>query len=370
MSNNEQYTSEKGKTVIVFSTYYNSPIGENYLLNANTADSVPLTGDMLCNFLWSSIVNDKINGQGLIQKIWNSYLKTDGKDELSTEIKRIHDAYFSPLLDFMKNHPDIEKAIQSDVNEIDYKNYRLWKAHNISLDFENELETYQNGIKNAPYLVLKEKKGTWISKNLRREGQQDAYETKFPSNYNPSSIELADKPLLSYRFSYYMLKDCTETDVYAVWPLDTPANDANEWINGLSEQFGKDAEQLYLILHAKDIDPTIVFDVTPIEKYGNADRFVALFQHTGHIGDFLKREYSVKEVHDFVEDNVKNYYYLRHALKHIKHYDFDNMQKACCSLSDKYINIKEIADRFTDNNEIIKNLKELVNNALDNLITF
>lgn len=377
--------SEKQKTVIVFSTYYNSPIGEaigeDWLFNAKSTESMPMTGSLLCNHLWESIVNDKNNGPDLLKIIWDQYLIDESKNELAERIEELQKNYLTQLhkniKDYIKDKPSVASYFQGDLEEIDFASYPLWKAKKISesckdketsQSFEEILHEYKVNSSNAPIEVLKKQSGSWVSQHLRKEGQQDAYEIKFPSNFNPSSRELADKPLMSYRFSYYRLRGCSDdnTMVYAIWPLDTPADDAEWWINALSEQFSKDTEQLYLILHAKDIDPRIVFDVAPPDKYGNTNRYVALFQHSGHIGDFLKKEHSIKEVYDFVVDNVRNYYYLREALKHLKHYDFDNMQKSCNFLSDEYENVKKLANDFSDNTENIRSMKELITKALNN----
>lgn len=377
--------SEKQKTVIVFSTYYNSPIGEaigeDWLFNAKSAESMPMFGPLLCNHLWENIVNDKNNGPELLRKIWNQYLIDEGKNELTGRIEELQQNNLNQLHEYIKNNPNVASHLQGDLKEIDFASYPLWKAKKISESCKNKetvqsfdeiLHEYKVNTSNAPIEVLKKQTGVWVSQHLKKEGQQDAYEIKFPSNYNPSSSELADKPLMSYRFSYYRLRGCSDdnTMVYAVWPLDTPAEDGKEWINALSEQFGKDAMQFYLVLHAKDIDPTIVFDVVKPDKYCEVDRFIALFQHAGHIGDFLKREHSIKEVHDFIEDNVRNYYYLKEALIFLKHYDFDNMKSACSNLLGNYDNIKNLADKFIDNTDNIRNMKELITSALNNLKNF
>jgi len=370
MSNN----TSKEKTVIVFSTYYNSPIWEDRLFSLKTAKPMPMTGNLLCNFFWKSIISDKNNGEELIRKVWNLYLTEKGKIELEKEINDRKSRQLSKLIEFINKNPKVKERLNDKVEDMDFDNYLLYKAGKISKDFEYELELYQNAINNAPLEVLKEKDGAWVSMHLKNEGQQDAYEMKFPSNFNPSSSELKNKPLLSYRFSYYKLIEESETEVYAVWPLDTPANDENEWIEALSEQFGKNANHLYLILHAKDVNPDIVFKVIPLEKYDDADRFVALFQHSGAIGAFLRGEHSIDEICEFVENSVKNYYYIMEASKLLAKEDFDKLEEICSILPDKYKELKDTAERLKDDatkdavkDEDIDKMESLINSLINKL---
>lgn len=358
------------KTVIVFSTYYNSPIFEDKLFNMESSEPILMNGEKLCGFLWNRLITDKYNGESTLKKIWNDYLTEDAKHELNQEIifryNKVKDDAKRRLDEYIKQNEELLKKDYTEIFDYEDLDYLNGEKEEKYPELADIFYGYKDPDRNAIVIeALKEKRGAWISKYLRKEGQQDLYDIKLPQGVIESSPELADKPLLSYRYTYYRLKDSNkDVKVYAIWPLGSPASDAGKnWIDALTEQFGKDTDRLYLILHDKDIKDK-AFEIFLCDHYENTERFVVLYQHTTkHIGNFISRYHPVKEIEGYLDDHIRNYHYLGETSRFLEFLDFDNLRKCCGYLPPKYNDIKKNIDNLAkdpDNEMIFSMIEKLI----------
>ena len=364
---------ENLKTVIVFSTYRISPISEDFLFNSCSSERKHITGKTICDFFWNMIKADGINREDIFRRIWTSYLTKEGKNELWTKIEESERLCKNRLIHFIQSNDEI-KGDFIDPTEVDFKKYPLYKAGKISQLFKEELKRYKEEAENHYIEVIKKQTGEWISEHIKQDGPQDSYNIKFPSNYNGSSNELKDKPLFSYRFSYYKLKESTDNiKVYAVWPLGTMANES-EWIKALSEQFVGNANRLYLILHDKDIRnerTASPFEILPMDKFEECERFVALFQHNTTIGTFISKERGINEIWEFVENQIRNYHILLESSEILQNCNYEDLYNKCILLSDKYEEIKICAEELkngSNNIEIKFRIRESIENAINEIM--
>lgn len=127
----------------------------------------------------------------------------------------------------------------------------------------------------------------FLATKIRELGENVEYETSL-------NIDGVKEHLIENRFSLFQLRSDSEDStrdcaVYAVWPLNVSAkNNGKEWLDAISDEILKrhpDADELYLILHDRDLYKTTFRVEWCGEDYETADdnknckRYVALFQH-------------------------------------------------------------------------------------------
>ena len=349
----------KKKTVIVFSTYYNSPIGEEYLFSKTTTTSSRFTSQKLCDYFWSGIIKDTSLIRTIVENR-SDYLDDDALEELKEE--------------FEKTRKDREKSLKTFVDSRENELDVLCKKYGLIIDKENydwvgnligqhtietmgytsptKIETesddevwkdlnayYNNWTKNDDDIyieLLEQKNGDWVCEHLKDNSSQQWFNTFVPQGMTLSTPPCQNQPWLFHRFSYYRFNQVGEVpndvSVYAVWPLtivnSNGASGKNDWVEALTDQFlmesDSEVEELYLILHEKDIEPGTTFKVYSDEKVQyktghDVQRYVALFQHRDKMGLFLsdkkmavddrtEKEKALEDIKQFVIKNVKEIY--------------------------------------------------------------
>ena len=321
------------KIVIVFSTYYNSPVAEDYLFSKETATPCRFSSKQLCDYFWKRFTNDYLKG---IAEDTSQYLSEKALTDLNERIKQIKDdrkteleKYLTDnqdaLVEFLETNADTIKGENNgqslvfsteDLNWvamlsmlINYKKIQADSDGVISslMDKYNE---YNKNVTDTYVDVLRNHyDGVWLKDNLIDKGNQEPLDI-----YVPLKIGYKEQqPWLLHRFSYYKFNEETgepnDVSVYAVWPLLDPSPDESDdkkaWVEALTDQFfmlEQDADELYLILHDKDIKPTpfeIFSDCVVQNKYDNnhdVQRCVVLFQHSNFVGSFLGQRVKVDVV--------------------------------------------------------------------------
>jgi len=294
------------KNIILFSTYFNTPIREDYLFNSNSIES-QVPRKVMAGYFWNLLKKDGS------ERIWSqvySYLKEDARKELDIEVKHLYieqkNASSShldccikkaqdtiskdfPLTDFSDSNWLSDLIMGMDENEDERKESSLYEELINSYYEYYELE--QKWSANSFRLeVLKSKDISWLTENISNVEQQESYQIYFPKGINSEYETCKGKPWFYNRLSFYKLKGSDdELSIYAIWPISTPSNIEKDgtysWIETLtneilSNDINNQCENLYLVLHNKDIEqiPFKIFD-TELLKRGDIRRTVILFQH-------------------------------------------------------------------------------------------
>lgn len=315
------------KTVIVFSTYYNSPFGDDYLFSGISPQR--FTSQKLCDYLWDDF--KAITGSGNSSVGWNDvygYFTDEVRDVVEQEVQKRMEKTQKELGCFINSHNEFNSYKDKDSNVIFSCIQKIRIAAKKNNDEESKkllerdeykklielLEKCRRDKKDYIIEVLKETDSLKLTNSIKGKNHQKTFSFGFPSGYGIDSDICKEIPWFYYRFSFYEIKASKENEefcVYAVWPLDPQGakDNTNGWMEALTDQFltcndNKDAENLYLVLHNKDIELNSTYKVLKIDKIGNTTRFLALFQHNDWVGDLLKEKKSLSNVKKDVEAHI------------------------------------------------------------------
>ena len=327
------------KIVIVFSTYYNSPVSEEYLFSKETTTPGRFSSKQLCDYFWKQV------DLKTIAEHRSDYLSKMALTELQTKIKELKEVRKTELKDYLnKNKDAIDNYLKKNANTLALSTDDFdWIAELSFIDpnAENNViihglidkydEFNKNDTETCIDVIKNHFDGVWLSKNLKDTGSQTPLDTVLASGVTFGE----NRPWLHYRFSYYKFNklegEPDDVSVYAVWPLQNPSPDDNgkkSWIEALTDQFlsleeNADVEVLYLILHDKDIESTpfkiFLVDEVMNKQSQKVSRYVALFQHTDEIGKFLgsrKLDDKVKSLED-IKQIVSKQVSIDHFAKQI-----------------------------------------------------
>lgn len=338
------------KTVIVFSTRFNSPHQKNCLFNEGSSSRDIFTSQELADYFWEDIKKDK------------DYLKSLLTDEYYVNQQK------KDLVDFLKKYQNdfIEvikyNNIKTPFSIEDYTWIGDIFVEDIDFPLKNELRekyiAFKESSDNTEFFETNN--GLELCNNLRAD--PNAIQESF--NLDPDKPSV-NGPWLAYRFSYYKLDNSdNDVSVYAVWPLLRPSPQIDgkyTWVEVLTNQFltkfNPYAEEIYLILHDKDIEESL-FKVIIDDKFGKATRLVALFQHVDDMGFFLEHpsEKEPIEIKNYVKSIVidaRVRKWLFDAFDHIANDNIDQLWGVASKLikldEDRFKCIFEIVDKIEKN---------------------
>lgn len=350
------------KIVIVFSTYFNSPVAEDYLFSKDTTTSRRFCSEKLCDYFWKQVLVDL----NKIAEHRSDYLSREALIDLNERITKIKDDREKELKKYLSDNEDVLVGfLETNADEIKTNNSGQQLAFSID-DFDwitklsmlidyKKIEEDPNGVVSGLIemnnesnkdetitcvdLLKKDYNGVWLSKSLKDSGSQTPLDTVLSEG-----VSFGDQPWLHYRFSYYKFNkiegDPNDVSVYAVWPLKNVSPDDNGkkvWIEALTEQFlslreNDDADTLYLILHDKDIEKETPFTIYSIDEVNKSSepikkvyRCVVLFQHADNIGKFLgtkklemdNKNKSLEDIKQFVLKEVSVDHYATMIAKKV-----------------------------------------------------
>lgn len=351
------------KNVIVFSTYFNCPFQKDSLFNLESSTSLPMTDKELCDFLWDDI-KENPNAKSVLDEL-PLYLNDESKNEIEEEARQREGNVCKELGEFVNNNKEVLDNVLEKYNVIRDDNYNWIKMLDLLMTAKKDemkgsqvfIDLFAKGEKykgNHKLEILKKKDSRWIARNLLNEGEQKKYNI-----YLQEGTTADHAPWIHHRFSYYRLNDFSdEVVVYAIWPIELsyPIIDKkNVWIDNLSKQFlslNNDVENLYFVLHDKDIKTNVISGTIDYPQLDNkAVRTVALFQHTGEFGQFLKdKDKTSVDVLKFVTLKLTTRGQVIELYEQTIKGDLSTMKVIKDKLpDDKFKNIKDIISRLDEN---------------------
>lgn len=275
------------KTAILFTTYYISPVKEGVFSKEAVGDSHVLTGEKIIGLLWKRLVEDK------------EYQK----NHLLSCIKN-PESISKPPVDPRLENPVIKELLAKyniiPSSDSDWTNLLLEKMLDENESEERVCEAssiLSSSVSLDPIISLENKNFPWLLENILPDKEQAPFSIYNSENFRPGQW-------LYDRFCYYELKQTNQADVsvYAIWALKPSVNEA-EWIEALTEQvlqLSTDTQELFLVLHNKDIGDstfkviesanTIYIKSRELTKNRRLTRTVAVFAHVDEIGRLLERK--------------------------------------------------------------------------------
>lgn len=361
------------KTVIVFSTYYNSPFGDNHLFSKISPSR--FTSRKLCDFLWDDFkAITKYGNSSVGWKDVSDYLTDEMRNDMVQEAKRQIEKNNQELSCFINSHKEFNGYKDKAPNEIFSCIQKLKIAAKMNSDEESKkllekedyktlidlVEKCRRDVNDYIIEILKETNSLKLTNSIKDKDTQKTFSFGFPSGYSIDSDICKSKPWLYFRFSFYEIKDSIDNEeiyIYAVWPLDPQGakDNTDGWVEALTDQFlicndNEDADSFYLILHNKDIESNSTFKVLKIDKIGSTTRFLALFQHSDWVGDLLEEKVNLNDVKNEVEAHIYERGVLFPLLDMIKEGDGKSLKTRLGEVKDaiKDERIKEIVRLLED----------------------
>lgn len=279
------------KTVILFTTYYITPVKEDCVFNEKSVKTHILTGQRIREVFWNMLKDD------------SDYLQ----NHLVRSISNPEEITIVPV-DSRLNNPEVTRLLEkysiNPESNKDWPNAIQLKMLSDPEEAQNVLSVGEilNVVMEKPRVSLQEKDPSWLIDNL--SGDQLPF-----AIYNSSSFPHG--PWLRNRFSYYELASCDrpDTSIYAIWAVQ-PSVDQTEWIDALTEQvieLNNDVDEVFLILHNKDIGDSTFHVIESANNISsgskNIRRTVAVFAHVDEIGRLLaKEDASATSIYKFLCD--------------------------------------------------------------------
>lgn len=327
------------KIVVVFSTYYihrdNIGFPEDLF---SSIEPIPFDNNKICNFLWNRILDDR----NAIESAYDS-LTDEWRDKIDNESKKKKVEAINEIKKEIINRKDsfqdlikrlnLEKIAVSDE---DFK----WLRRLLMMIMNPDLSSLVDGndkmiiedLVNRVKVIEDPDSTVFKKESLKEYNKLGQLNNCFRMVGNKTSFNISQEkirergdydsePWFYNRMSYYKLEGedvPPDIAIYAVWSLDlcsaTFKNECfeSDWVDALVDQFRSlnlDIEELYLILHDKDLfsanTPAKVVDNKTLPKEDNKvfQMTIAIFQHSDSTGTLLKGKHSAEEVLNHVRNN-------------------------------------------------------------------
>ena len=280
------------KTVIVFSTYYLTPMREYLFGRESVNGPSPFDDASIKAFFWDRLRNDSYYVKNCLVRCVNDPSVFSQSNQYSED----------DIKSFLTKNSLDPTQFTIDPNDT-LQLFKVLVDQGLLDLAESFLKTFPpNPDKNISVSLNGLSVDALLKQLTEKQPPFDIYQL---------NIKDTREPWLLYRFSYYALKgNNSDNAVYAVWALNQ-----NTWISVLTNQFKKlnpDLESLYLILHDKDIGLSSFAIVEPKHQISDGGkefrRTVVVFSHVDEIGKRIlgKRGLTTKEVCRSIQEIVEN----------------------------------------------------------------
>lgn len=324
------------KTVIVFTTYYITPVKEDCVFNNKAVEKHVLTNEKIRKVFWDLLLADTDYLQNeLINVVSDS-------EEIATfaDDKRLGNSEVQRLLLKYSINPELDSDWSNTIQ------LKMLDDEEESSKIETIGEILNVQYSKKPVVSLSGKDSAWLMKHLKDDVPQKPFAIYNPGNYK-------EGPWLKNRFSYYKLLDSTrptasggtdtknDTTIWAIWALHPNSVDEQTWLQALSEQvveLNDDVEDIFLILHNKDIGDSTFYVIESAKnvKINNKEllRTVAVFAHVDDIGRLLASEdVTVADIYDYIRDKCLGRDILHSISQRITEGDLQSAKTEIDSLS-------------------------------------
>lgn len=329
------------KIVVVFSTYYihrdNIGLPEDLF---SSIKPIPFNKNKICNFLWNRILDDRNAIESAYDSLtdeWREKIDNESKKKKVDAINEIK----KEIINRKDSFQDLIKRLNLEKIAVSNEDFK-WLRRLLMMIMKPDLSSLVDGndkmiiedLVNRVKVIEDPDSTVFKKESLKEYNKLGQLKNCFrmvgnKTSFNISQEKIRDRddydsePWFYNRMSYYKLEGedvPSDIAVYAVWSLDLCSAifnkegylEKSDWVDALVDQFrslNSDIEELYLILHDKDLfsvgTSAKVVDNKTLPKEDNKvfQMTIAIFQHSDSTGTLLKGKHSAEEVLNHVRNN-------------------------------------------------------------------